>query len=83
MKLQPDLREFIELLSSHGCEFLVVGGHAVAFHGHPRFTGDIDFLIRGSAENAARVLATLRDFGFGALSITIDDLVKPESVVQL
>lgn len=83
MKLQPDLREFIELLSSHGCEFLVVGGHAVAFHGHPRFTGDIDFLIRGTVQNASRVLATLRDFGFGALAITADDLVKPESVVQL
>lgn len=83
MKLQPDLREFIELLSSHGCEFLVVGGHAVAFHGHPRFTGDIDFLLRASAENAKRVLAALRAFGFGALTITVEDLVKPESVVQL
>jgi hypothetical protein len=77
------LREFIELLTSHGCEFLVVGGHAVAFHGHPRFTGDIDFLIRSTSENESRVLAALRDFGFGQLELRVEDLTKPESVVQL
>ena len=40
MTLHKDLREFIESLNSHGVEFVVVGAHAVAFHGHPRFTGD-------------------------------------------
>lgn len=44
MKLDKNLREFIALLNSHGVEYLVVGGHAVAFHGHPRFTGDIYLL---------------------------------------
>ena len=44
-KLQADLKEFIALLNSHGVEYILVGGHAVAYHGHPRFTGDIDFLI--------------------------------------
>ena len=83
MKLQKDLREFVELLISHGSEFLVVGGHAVAFHGHPRFTGDIDFLIRPSVENATRVLGALRAFGFGDLPLTVDDFVKPGNVVQL
>jgi hypothetical protein len=83
VKLQQDLREFVELLNSHGAEFLVVGGHAVAFHGHPRFTGDIDFLIRPSVENATRVLSALRAFGFGALPLTVDDFVKPGNVIQL
>ena len=54
MKLQQDLREFIELLNSHGVEYVVVGGHAVAFHGYPRYTGDIDFLVSPTEENAAR-----------------------------
>lgn len=54
MKLHSDLREFVALLNSHGVEYLVVGGHAVAFHGHPRFTGDIDFLIAATPPNAAR-----------------------------
>ena len=52
--LQSDLREFIASLNSHKVEFLVVGGHAVAFHGHPRFTGDIDVFIRTTPANARR-----------------------------
>jgi hypothetical protein len=83
VKLQQDLREFIELLNSHGAEFLVVGGHAVAFHGHPRFTGDIDILVSPSAENASRLLATLKAFGFGELSLDVEDFTKPGNVVQL
>jgi hypothetical protein len=82
-KLQSDLREFIALLNSQKVEYLVVGGHAVAFHGHPRFTGDIDFFIRASGENATRVLAVLGDFGFGGLGIQLDDLMVPNKILQL
>ena len=82
-KLQTDLREFIVLMNSHGVEYLVVGGHAVAFHGHPRFTGDIDFLIHATSENARRVLAVLSDFGFSNLGIAECDLLEPGRVVQL
>ena len=82
-KLQTDLREFIGLLNSHDVEYLVVGGHAVAFHGHPRFTGDIDFLVRTTPENVHRVLAVLDDFGFGGLGITADDLREEGRIVQL
>jgi len=66
MRLPKDLREFIELLNSTGVEYIVVGAHATAFHGRPRYTGDIDFLIRPKAENAARVLSVLRELGFSA-----------------
>jgi hypothetical protein len=82
-KLQTDLREFIELLNSHGVDYVLVGGHAVAFHGHPRFTGDIDFLLRPTDENARRVLRVLDDFGFGSVGITQRDLLQPGQVVQL
>ena len=81
--LQSDLREFIGLLNSLRVEYLVVGGHAVAFHGHPRFTGDIDFFIRATGENAGRVLRALDAFGFGSLGITATDLTEPDRVVQL
>ena len=81
--LQSDLREFIGLLNSLKVEYLVVGGHAVAFHGHPRFTGDIDFFIRATSENAERVLRALGAFGFGSLGITASDLTAPGQVVQL
>ena len=83
MKLQKDLREFIELLNSRGIDYLIVGGHAVAFHGYPRYTGDIDFLVRPNAENGARIVEALRAFGFGELSLTPADFLRPESIVQL
>ena len=82
-KLQTDLKEFIGLLNSHKVEYLIVGGHAVAFHGHPRFTGDIDFFIRMTPRNVERLLVVLNHFGFGSLGITKDDLLEPKRVVQL
>lgn len=82
-KLQRDLREFIMLLNSHGVEYLIVGGHAVAFHGHPRFTGDIDFFVRATAANIERLLAVLNAFGFGNLGISAADLIDRGRVVQL
>jgi hypothetical protein len=57
VQLQKDLSEFVALLNSLNVEFVIVDGHAVAFHGHPRFTGDIDFLVNPSKDNAERVLA--------------------------
>jgi hypothetical protein len=62
---------------------VLVGGHAVAFHGYPRFTGDVDFFIDTSAENTALVAAALREFGFGALGLTAADFQSPEVVIQL
>ncbi len=82
-KLQADLREFIALLNSHNVEYLIVGGHAVAFHGHPRFTGDIDFFIRATPANAQRVLSALVSFGFGGVGITENDLIERGRVVSL
>jgi hypothetical protein len=64
MKLGKDLREFVALLNSRKIKYLLVGGYAVAYHGLPRFTEDIDFLIETSPENAALVAAAVNDFGF-------------------
>ena len=83
MKLHKDLREFIELLNSHGVEYVVVGGHAVAFHGYPRYTGDIDFLVRPTEENAARIVAVLDAFGFSDAHELKASLTQPEKIVQL
>ena len=83
MKLHKDLREFIELLNSHGVEYVVVGGHAVAFHGYPRYTGDIDFLVRPTEENASRIVAVLDAFGFSDAHELKTSLTQPEKIVQL
>ena len=83
MKLGKDLKEFIELLNSQKVEYIVVGGHAVAFHGHPRFTGDIDFLLRPSRENAERLIGAVKEFGFSEMRLSPDDFTRPNTVVQL
>jgi len=81
--LNKDFKEFITLLNSTGVEYLVVGGYALAVHGHPRYTGNIDFWIRPSAENIQRVLDALDAFGFGGLGLKPSDFLTPEAVVQL
>ncbi|MEM9016030.1 MAG: nucleotidyl transferase AbiEii/AbiGii toxin family protein [Verrucomicrobiota bacterium] len=83
MELQKDIREFVELLLSENVEFLLVGGYAMAVHGAPRFTEDIDFLIHLSSENAERLLKVIQKFGFGDLEIEKKDLLKPDFVIQL
>lgn len=62
-----DFREFIALLNSNRVKFLIVGGHAVAFHGHPRFTGDLDIWVAIDPANARRIQKVLEEFGFGRL----------------
>jgi hypothetical protein len=83
VKLQKDLREFIGLLLSQGVEFLVVGGHAVAFHGYPRLTEDVDLLVRPSLENGSRILRALGLFGFGSIGLTAEDFTAPDRMIQL
>jgi hypothetical protein len=83
VSLDKDLREFLALLREREVEFLVVGGHAVAFHGFPRWTGDLDVWVRPDEGNAAKLLAALEEFGFGALPLSSQDFVGLGKVVQL
>ena len=83
MKLSPDLREFIELLNSHKVEFLIVGAHALAFHGLPRYTKDVDIFIATDHRNAEAVAKVIQEFGFGSTRPTSDDFLSPNLVIQL
>ena len=83
LTLPRDFSEFVASLNAHSVRYLVVGGHAVGFHGHPRFTGDFDVWVERSDDNAARVIAALADFGFGGIVLTAADFVAPGQVVQL
>src|SRR4051812_36368317 len=83
MKLSKDLREFIVLLNSTGVKYLLVGGHAVAFHGYPRFTGDMDLFVERSEANAALLEQALMTFGFSGLGIKAADFLEPGIVIQL
>jgi hypothetical protein len=79
-------RDFIEMLSAlrdAGAEHLIVGAHAVAAHGRPRATGDLDIWVRPTSENAQRVHAALRSFGAPLRDLTVADLTAPEVVFQI
>lgn len=79
-------RDFVEMLSelnAAGAEYLVVGAHALAAHGVPRATGDLDIWVRATPENARRVLEALRNFGAPLFDLSVDDLSKPETVFQI
>jgi hypothetical protein len=78
MRLQRDLREFIELLNSESVEYAVVGGWALGFHGRPRYTQDIDILIQATPANAARLEIAINRFGFGSLGLTANDFLGQE-----
>lgn len=71
------------MFNAHEVDYVVVGAHALAFHGAPRFTGDLDVLVRPDPDNARRVLSALDEFGFGSLGLTAEDFAEPGNVVQL
>lgn len=83
MILDKDLRELLALLNAAGVEFLVVGGHAVAFHGRPRLTEDLDLFVRPDLANGERIMRALQAFGFGSLGITAADFRADDRVIQL
>ena len=83
MEVQEDFREFLALLNAHEVEFMIVGGYALAFHGAPRFTGDIDVFVKPDHKNANRIIKVLADFGFRSLDLTIDDFKDQNKVIQL
>ena len=83
LNLRKDLREFIELLNSHDVKYVVVGGYAVAYHGHPRNTGDIDIFVEISHENASRIESVIGAFGFRSLGLSAKDFTEPKTIIQL
>jgi hypothetical protein len=83
MPLHPDWKEFLELLNSNAVDYLIVGAHARAFHGVPRYTGDLDLFVRASPENAARLERALNAFGFASTAVTAADFLIPGQVIQL
>jgi len=83
MEIQKDFKEFFALFNAHKVEYVIVGGYALAFHGAPRYTGDIDVLVRAEDANAQKILAALSDFGFSELDLSVNDFSDPDRVLQL
>jgi hypothetical protein len=78
-----DFEELFAWFNAKHVRAVVVGGHALAFHGHPRFTKDLDVFVDLSPENAQRILEALQDFGFGSVGLTAEDFSSPGRIVQL
>ena len=83
MDLAPDFDEFIASLIAHGVEFVIVGAYALAFHGAPRFTGDLDILVRPTLENASRLLTALDAFGFPVPDLSPEVVVDRRRMLQM
>ena len=83
MNLNQDFQEIVELFVAHEVEFLIVGGYALAAHGHPRYTKNLDVWVWLGPENAQRILAAIEEFGFGDLGLTAADFQEPDVMVQL
>lgn len=85
IELPDDFRDLLVALSEAGAEFVVLGGHAVAFHGHPRATKDLDVLVRPSADNAKRVYSALAAFGapLSAFDVGEADFATYDGVLQM
>ena len=81
--LNQDFREFIQLLNENQVKYLVIGGYAVAIHGHPRYTKDIDIWVEMSKDNAKKMLRALTQFGFGSLGLSESDFQAPDQIIQL
>jgi hypothetical protein len=80
--LSQDFKEFIESLNARDVRYLIIGGYALAFHGHPRYTKDLDVWIETTDENAGRLIQALKDFGFGSLELTEKDFTVEGPIFQ-
>lgn len=83
MEPPRDFCELVELFNASRVKSLIVGAYALAYHGAPRMTGDLDLLVEPSAENAQRVIDALSAFGFGDIGLSAEDFQRPDTVVQL
>ena len=83
MILNPDFADLFTSFNDNGVRYLVVGGYAVALHGHPRYNKDIDIWIERTPENAERIVRALEAFGFDSLGLSAEDFLVEDQIIQL
>ncbi len=83
MEVQPDFKDLLGLFNVHKVEYIIVGGYALAYHGAPRYTGDIDIYVKPDPQNAGQIMKALADIGFSSVGLTIKDFENPDKVIQL
>ena len=78
-----DFSEFLRLLNRHEVDYLLIGGFAVALHGYPRATADMDVWVARNTQNAGRIVAALREFGFDIPTLTAELFLDPDHIVRM
>ncbi len=82
-QLPQDFKEFLKLLSLHEVKYLLIGGHAVSYHGYPRSTADMDIWIAISPQNAEKVVAVLKEFGFSVPELNPNLFLDESKVIRM
>jgi predicted nucleotidyltransferase len=82
-RLTKDFKEFLQCLNAHGVEYLVIGGHAVAFYGYPRATADMDVWVAVNGGNAERLVAAIREFGFDVSDLNANLFLEPNRIIRM
>src|ERR1700735_2814774 len=83
MTLDKDFEDFVFLLNKHSIDYMVIGGYALAFHGKPRHTGDLDIWIDISEDNAQKMVKVISDFGMASLRIAPEDFLQKGGITQI
>lgn len=83
LKLAPDFKDFLKLLNEKQVKYLLIGGYAVGYHGHPRATADIDFWIAIDPINAQRIVEVLKEFGFGVPELSRDLFLQENRIIRM
>jgi len=83
VNLPPDFKEFLRLLNAHRVEYLLIGGYAVAYHGYPRATADMDIWIAVHPRNAETVVSVLKKFGFNTPQLTPDLFMQEGQIIRM
>ena len=83
IRLPRDFRDFLSLLNAHEVEYLLVGGYAVAFHGYPRTTADMDIWVSRTDDNARKLASVLEEFGFQDIALASQAFTMADQVIRM
>ncbi len=81
--LNPDYQDILQIFRDEAVEYLLVGAYALAAHGYPRATGDIDLWVNPTRSNAEKVMRSLAKFGAPLTKVTTEDFETPDVVFQI
>ena len=83
IRLPPDFKDFLKLLNEHKVRYLLIGGYAVGYHGYPRATSDMDIWVAVEADNAEKIVAVIREFGFNVPELSAKLFLKEKQIIRM